>query len=94
MAQAQKDFTALAWFVREQERTGHGLPWDTKELYERWAAANPGAKEPRDPFDGTRYAYEQRGTDFKLWSVGPDSEWDTDDDVTYDSRAPMPPPRR
>lgn len=85
-AQAQRDFAVLASFIREQERAGYGLPWDTRELYQRWQAANPVAQEPHDPFDGTRYGYQQRGKDFKVWSVGPDADWDTDDDVIYDSR--------
>jgi Zn-dependent protease with chaperone function len=83
---AQQDFTVLASFIREEERAGRGMPWDTREVYDRWNAANPGGREPRDPFDGTRYAYEQQGSRFKLWSVGPDKEWETDDDLSYDSR--------
>jgi hypothetical protein len=62
------------------------MPWDTREVYDRWNAANPGGPEPRDPFDRTRYWYEQRGSRFKLWSAGPDEEWQTDDDLSYDSR--------
>ena len=85
-AQARKEFAMLASFIREEERAGRGLPWDTPELYDRWNAANPGRGELRDPFDGTRYAYEQRGTQFKLWSVGPDAEWQTGDELSYDSR--------
>lgn len=92
--QAQQDFVALASFIREEERAGRGMPWDTREVYDRWKAANPGRREPRDPFDGTRYVYEQRGSQFKLWSVGPDEEWDTDDDLTYDSRTPSSTPSR
>jgi Zn-dependent protease with chaperone function len=87
---AQRDFVELASFIREDERAGRGLPWDTREVYERWNAAHPGTREPRDPFDGTRYVYEQRGNRFKLWSVGPDAEWETDDDLSYDSNSPNP----
>jgi Zn-dependent protease with chaperone function len=86
MAQARKDFVSLAALIRDEERAGRGLPWDTRDLYERWNRLYGKANEPRDPFDGTRYAYEQRGKEFRLWSVGPDGEWDTPDDVTYDSR--------
>jgi Zn-dependent protease with chaperone function len=85
-ARAQRDFVALAAFIRAEERDGRGMPWDTRELYDRWNAANPGGKELLDPFDGTRYVYEQRGNQFKLWSVGPDQEWETPDDLSYDSR--------
>jgi Zn-dependent protease with chaperone function len=88
-AQAQRDFVELAAFIRDEARAGRGLPWDTREAYERWNAAHPGKREPRDPFDGTRYAYEQRGSRFKLWSVGPDTEWETDDDLSYDSASPL-----
>jgi hypothetical protein len=62
------------------------MPWDSSELYDRWNAMNPGGREPLDPFDGTRYVYEQQGSRFKLSSVGPDQEWRTDDDLSYDSR--------
>jgi Zn-dependent protease with chaperone function len=85
-AQARKDFAMLASFIRDEERGGRGMPWDTREMYERWNAAHPGGQEPLDPFDGSRYAYEQRGNQFKLWSVGPDEEWRTGDDLSYDSR--------
>jgi Zn-dependent protease with chaperone function len=85
-AQARQDFAALASLIREEERAGRGMPWDISEVYDRWNAMNPGEREPLDPFDGTRYAYEQRGSRFKLWSVGPDQEWQTDDDLSYDSR--------
>jgi Zn-dependent protease with chaperone function len=84
--QAQQDFVVLASFIREEERAGRGMPWDTREVYDRWNAANPAGHEPRDPFDRTRYWYEQRGSRFKLWSAGPDEEWQTDDDLSYDSR--------
>jgi Zn-dependent protease with chaperone function len=86
MAQARKDFASLDALIREEERAGRGLPWDTRELYDRWNGLHGKGNEPRDPFDGTRYAYEQRGKEFRLWSVGPDGEWETPDDLTYDSR--------
>jgi Zn-dependent protease with chaperone function len=85
--QAEKDFAELAAFIRSEEQTGRGMPWDTDEVYDRWNKANPGTREPHDPFDGTRYWYEPRGSQFKLRSVGPDEEWQTDDDLIYDSRA-------
>ena len=86
--QVDDHFQALASFIRAQEAAGRGLPWDTPELYERWNAGHRGEAEPIDPFDGTRYAYEQRGSRFRLISVGPDGDWDTDDDLVYDSSSP------
>ena len=88
--QTQKDFAELATFIRAEEQSGRGMPWDTDEVYERWSKANPGTIEPLDRFDGTRYGYESRGNHFKLRSVGPDEEWQSDDDLVYDSRATTP----
>lgn len=84
--QARREIAALAAFVEAERTAGRELPWDTTELYNRWTAANPNRTEPFDPFDGDRYGYSQRGDQFLLWSVGPDGESRTGDDITYDSR--------
>ncbi|HXW04710.1 MAG TPA: M48 family metallopeptidase [Vicinamibacterales bacterium] len=83
---AEREIAELAAFVRAELEAGRDLPWDAPDLYERWRKANPGREEPLDPYDGTRYGYVQRGSHFILWSVGPDLESRTADDVTYDSR--------
>jgi len=65
---------------------GQEIPWDSNDLHERWIASKTAGPEPLDPFDGERYGYEQRGNSYRLWSVGPDGEAWTGDDLIYDSR--------
>jgi Zn-dependent protease with chaperone function len=84
--QARREIAALAAFLEAERAAGRELPWDTVELYSRWTAGNPNPPEPFDPFDGDRYGYSQRGDQFLLWSVGPDGESRTADDIRYDSR--------
>lgn len=84
--QAKKDFAALAAFIRAERLAGRDMPWDTGELYERWNASHQGAQEPLDPFDGERYPFQSKGDAFRMWCIGPDRTWSTDDDVVYDSR--------
>ncbi len=55
-------------------------------MYSAWAAANPGATEPRDPFDGERYGYHAEDGESVIWSIGLDVE-DSDDDIYYFSNA-------
>jgi Zn-dependent protease with chaperone function len=83
---ARREIAELAAFIHAEQQSGRDLPWDSVDLYERWNAAHPSREEPFDPFDGTRYGYNQRGSHFMLWSVGPDLESRTADDVRYDSR--------
>ena len=84
--QVHDDLARLSAFIHAESRGGQELPWDSRELYQRWSAANPSAEPPQDPFDGTWYGYDQRGTHFLIWSAGPDLESRTADDVVYDSR--------
>ena len=42
--------------------------------------------DPHDPYDGYRYGYMARGTDYLLYSVGPDKRSWTNDDIQYESR--------
>ena len=56
-------------------------------LYGRYNAANPGSPEPFDPFDGTRYGYDRQDREYFIWSVGPDRESWTADDLRFDSRS-------
>jgi hypothetical protein len=72
--------------VKAETAAGRLVPWDSRDLYGRFRAANAG-DELRDPFDGTRYGYDRNGSEFFLWSVGPDRESWTADDLTFDSRS-------
>ena len=59
----------------------------TCDRYGAAGAADPLGEPPLDPFDGTQYGYDRRGDEFFIWSVGPDLESWTPDDLTFDSRA-------
>jgi Zn-dependent protease with chaperone function len=76
----------MAAVIEGWRRAGEELPWDSDDLHRRWSASREAGPEPLDPFDGNPYAYEQRGTSYRLWGVGPDGEAWTDDDLIYDSR--------
>lgn len=84
--QAMQDFAALAGFIRAERQAGRDMPWDTGELYARWNASHGVDDEPLDPFGGERYPFAARGEAFRLWCIGPDRRWNTDDDIVYDSR--------
>ncbi len=84
--------TAFTALLDGRRAAGELLPWDTDELYEAWSAANPGASEPQDPFDGGRYGFRSRDGHYQLWSSGPDGESWTEDDVRIDSRIKRPSP--
>ena len=86
-AMVRADLAALAAFLDQRRGAGQSLPWDVDELYQLWAAAHPGQREPYDPFDGFRYGYVERNGEYRIWSVGPDPEVRTDD-IVIDSRTP------
>ena len=84
--QVREDFQRLAAFLETELKAGRDLPWDGSELYDRWRTGQPGQAEPRDPYDGMPYGYEQRGEQFRIWSAGPDG--DRHQALIYDSRRP------
>lgn len=87
LRQTEARLKQLAATIERWQAAGQELPWDGDELSERWLAVRAiEGPEPLDPFDGETFGYEQRGTSFGVWGVGPDGETYTADDVIYDSR--------
>ena len=82
---ARADILRLARFL-EEDGARRPLPWNGSELYQRLDAEYPG-KKPVDPYDGDNFGYDVRGSDFVIYSSGPDAEPWTDDDIRYDSRS-------
>jgi Zn-dependent protease with chaperone function len=82
---ARADIMRLVEFI-ELERQRSTLPWNGTELYQRLELEYPKGKLPTDPYDDSRYGYDQRGDAYQLWSSGPDGKSWTDDDIRYDSR--------
>jgi Zn-dependent protease with chaperone function len=85
--QLAEDFDRLVIFLRQESSAGRDLPADDDELYKRFNRARRYEFEPEDPFDGRRYGYETNGDAFVLWSSGPDTRPNTDDDIHFDSRS-------
>lgn len=84
-AQVQKDFERFRAFLDGEVASGHPLPWDLDELYMRWFEVQK-SSGPIDPFSGAWYDYDQRGDAYRIWSMGPDGENRTADDIVMDSR--------
>ena len=78
--QARMGLEALANVV-ELERTAGQVPADVDALYAKAAERHPDQPEPRDPYDGQRFGYQQRDGRYVLWSVGPDKQTGTADDI-------------
>ncbi len=83
--QIKKDFERLGAFLDAEVASGRPLPWDLDELFVRW---HQDKKDdwPLDPFSGAWYDYDWRGDEYRVWSMGPDGENRTADDIVLDSR--------
>jgi Zn-dependent protease with chaperone function len=75
-ARARRDIEGLAAVIDIYRVSHNGeLPRDVATVYAAWAETHPGDDPPMDPFDGDRYGYEVQGTDYRLWSAGPQIEY-------------------
>jgi hypothetical protein len=94
--QVAEDLQQLSALLESERRAGHPLPWDARRMQRLWSEKRVDAPYPEDPFgtDGDLYGYDQSGGDYLLWSVGPDGESDTDDDIVLDSRVARSAPGR
>jgi Zn-dependent protease with chaperone function len=85
--QAKMGLESLANVV-ELEKAAGSMPWDLDTLYLKSTQRNPDQPEPRDPYDGERFGYQAQQGSYLLWSVGPDKQSGTADDIVKDSRRP------
>lgn len=90
--QVAQDLQLLAALLESERRAGHPIPWDARRLQRLWSQKRGETPYPEDPYgtDGDLYGYDQSGGEYLLWSVGPDGESDTDDDIVFDSRTTAP----
>jgi len=84
--QAAEDFARIARLIDAERTAGRPIPWNDQMLQRLWTERERGPF-PLDPFDGTPYGYDRNGPDYLLFSVGPDREVGTADDLLFDSRA-------
>jgi len=75
---AEGDLRNVEAVVKEYQAQTGALPEDSAALYAAWKLLRPGKDVPVDPFDGYPYGYEINGTEYVLWSSGPDLEDETD----------------
>jgi Zn-dependent protease with chaperone function len=85
-AQVDRDLARLRTLIEADVSQGRLLPWDLDELYGRWKEVHPKEIGPIDPFSGYWYDYDWHGTDYRIWSLGPDAKNRTSDDIVLDSR--------
>jgi Zn-dependent protease with chaperone function len=85
-AKVDEDLRALQSMIQADLKAGLPVPWDYEELYHRWYQVHAGKEAPVDPFSGYGYDYDQRGGAYRIWSLGPDAENRTADDIVLDSR--------
>lgn len=83
--QAEEGILSLVQPLEAARGQGAALPADGEGLYALWRQSHPGASEPRDPYQGGRYAYQAEGGHYRIWSLGPDPRAG-EDDLYYDSR--------
>jgi hypothetical protein len=83
------DILGLAAVADTARRSGGLPPANLDALYQAWRAAHPGAADPTDPFDGQPYGYQAQGSEFFIWSAGPDPD-DRADDLYYSSAEQTP----
>ena len=92
-AQAILDLHELQSAAEDYKKKTGTYPDDTSALYATWQLAHPGAREPRDPFDKTRYGFEPDGDGgYELWSGGSGKPWNRAElDITVTgSNSPRP----
>lgn len=80
--QVSIDFDLLTGFIHSLRLERGGADFSIEEINETWLERYPGSEKPFDPFDGLDYGYYETDTGFVLWSVGPDREINTADDIT------------
>jgi Zn-dependent protease with chaperone function len=84
--QVRVEILALASVATEMRTRSGAPPADAESLYAAFRAANPETPSPLDSYHGTPYGYQVDGTEFVIWSPGPDPD-DRSDDLYYSSAA-------
>jgi Type II secretion system (T2SS), protein G len=80
--------------IERDRQRGRPVPWDIWELYSRWDEAYPTERAPIDPFSTYWYDYECHGETYRIWSLGPDGDNHTADDIILESaKGASPRPR-
>jgi Zn-dependent protease with chaperone function len=76
-------FAAISTILDAVLAEGGDLPEDYDGLAALWTETRGDAEMPHDPYNGMEIEYYPNGSEYELWSCGPDGEYDTDDDVTF-----------
>jgi Zn-dependent protease with chaperone function len=77
-----KDFESLKALIAEVKEQSGSIPVnDSNALSIFWQTYRGEDPYPSDPYDGYGYGYEHTENGYRLWSVGPDGESQTSDDI-------------
>jgi hypothetical protein len=79
--QARMGLETLANVIELEKTTAGAMPPDVDALYTKVAQRHADQPDPRDPYDGQRFGYQIRDGHYVLWSVGPDKQSGTADDI-------------
>lgn len=83
-ARIQGDLNRIAVLIEQVKgATGSYPSSDTTTISKLWEIYRKGEREPIDPFDGQSYGYYTEVGSYIIWSIGPDRETSTDDDIYY-----------
>lgn len=74
-------FDVVSTMLDEELAAGGELPEDYEELATLWTERRGDEPMPIDPYDGMELGYTKTDTGYELWSSGPDTEAETDDDI-------------
>lgn len=74
-------FDVVSTMLDEEVAGGGALPEDYEQLATLWAERRGDEQMPIDPYDGMELGYTKTDTGYELWSSGPDTEAETDDDI-------------
>ncbi len=84
-AKAWSDLATIAEVIREHHQATGEMVLDSDQLDAVWSTYQPTDAPPSDPFDGLAYGFQPSDDDVAIYSSGPDTEPETEDDIVVNA---------